>query len=62
MNAQTSDRVSAIAARYVNMPAKKLAMMTTGEAGVVLADIRALAASCLAQDEYRGQRKKKAVG
>ncbi len=59
MGAQTSDRVSSLAARYANITARELAMMTSGEAGVIVSDIRAMAASLLRQDEIKGRRKQK---
>jgi len=51
--AQTSDRVSSIAARYVNITSRELAQKRAGE---LVKDIRALAASVLRQDETRGLR------
>lgn len=59
MNARTSDRVSAIAGRYVNVdPDDILAMTATPELRKDLAaDIRSLAASALRQDEVSGLRK-----
>lgn len=54
-------QISSLATRYANITAKELAMMTTGEAGVITCDIRAMAASLLAQDEVKGPRKRKAA-
>jgi hypothetical protein len=52
---RTSDRVSSIAARYVNFGAQDFP--TTGERRAELArDIRSMSASLLAQDEVRGIR------
>jgi hypothetical protein len=56
MGRRTSDRVSSIAARYVNFGAQDFP--TTGERRADLArDIRSMAASLLAQDEVKGFRK-----
>lgn len=61
---QTSDRVSAIAARYVKADGHSLALMTPHQAETLAKDIRSMAASLLAQDEVRGFRKlwKKVTG
>jgi hypothetical protein len=56
MGRRTSDKVSSIAARYVNFGAQDFP--TTGERRADLArDIRSMAASLLAQDEVKGFRK-----
>lgn len=64
--AQTSDRVSKIAARLIHMDADTLLALTAtpGIRESTAADIRALAASALRQDESKGLRKlfKKVIG
>lgn len=58
--AQTSDRVSRIASKYVNVTSGELlARISNGPADFKLltSDIRTLAATALRQDETRGQRK-----
>jgi hypothetical protein len=56
MPKRTSDKVSSIAAHYVNFGAQDFP--TTGERRAELArDIRSMAASLLAQDEVKGIRK-----
>lgn len=64
--AQTSDKISSIAARYVNLTPERLIGITATDDRLrgVTAEIRALAASCLRQDEVRGIRKlwRKVVG
>jgi hypothetical protein len=63
---RTSDRVSAIAARVL----RKIGTVVSGEVSddefylgfadrVTYGEVRALAASCLAQDEVKGKRPKK---
>jgi hypothetical protein len=56
---QTSDRVSSIAGRYVNLTPARLLAATAKDSTLEAAveDIKALAASCLKQDEVRGVRK-----
>ncbi len=56
--AQTSDRVSSIAARFANIePETLMALCAKPSTATVLAkDIRSMAASCLAQDEHKGLR------
>jgi hypothetical protein len=65
-NAQTSDRVSSLAARYVNLEPDTLLALTATPASreSTAADIRTLAASLLRQDEHRGVRGllKKVIG
>jgi hypothetical protein len=57
--AQTSDRVSSIAARYIGMSNTELKKKVEARDGLaeVAHDLRALAASALRQDEVRGIRK-----
>lgn len=59
MTAQTSDRVSSIAARYTNLTSRRLIVLTKDDASAakVAEDIRTMAASLLRQDEVRGLRK-----
>lgn len=52
--AQTSDKVSSIAARYVNITTAELAKM---DAAQLRNDVRSMAASLLRQDEVKGLRK-----
>jgi hypothetical protein len=58
MNAQTSDKVSSIAARYVTMTARRLNDLSADPATAAnaAADIRSMAASLLRQDETKGIR------
>lgn len=51
--AKTSDRVSSIAARYINLTPERLLGMTAKPSTleITTADIKALAASALRQDE-----------
>lgn len=60
MTAQTSDRVSSIAARYTNLTAARLIGMTATDrsAEQAASDIRAMAASLLRQDETKGLRER----
>lgn len=62
MAAQTSDRVSSIAARYHDITPEELVAMLEHATGPqdVARDIRSLAASALRQDEVKGPRKRKA--
>jgi hypothetical protein len=57
--AQTSDRVSSIAARYAGITADNLLSLTATAPlrEQMAADIRSLAASALRQDETRGLRR-----
>lgn len=57
-NAQTSDRVSAIAARYVNLTPARLIALTARDSTAEAAaeEIRSMAASLLRQDEVGGLR------
>lgn len=59
MNAQTSERVSKLAGRYVGITADDLLSLTTTPElrAQTAGDIRSLAASALRQDETRGLRK-----
>lgn len=59
MTAQTSDRVSSIAARHANMKAETLMALAakSSTAEILAADIRSMAASLLRQDEVKGIRK-----
>lgn len=56
--AQTSDRVSSIAARYANMTAERVmaAAAKSSTAEIMAGEIRTLAASALRQDETKGLR------
>jgi hypothetical protein len=56
MMAQTSDKVSSIAARYVNFRFP-IRPVTMHEANKIESDVRAMAASLLRQDEVKGLRK-----
>lgn len=58
--AQTSDRVSSIAARYADITPEELAALMEPATGPqdVAKDIRTMAASLLRQDEVKGRRKK----
>ena len=59
-HAQTSDRVSSIAARYVNFSAGDLrSAVANGEHVNVAEDIRSMAGSLLRQDETLGKRFKR---
>jgi hypothetical protein len=56
---RTSDRVSSIAARYVNTTATdvfRAHYQSPADREQIAADIRAMAASCLRQDEHKGKR------
>jgi hypothetical protein len=57
--AQTSDKISSIAARYVNLTSRRLIVLTKDDASTAQTseDIRSMAASLLRQDEERGLRK-----
>ena len=56
---QTSDHVSSIAARYMNITPARLIALTAKDATAEIAadEIRAMAASLLRQDEVKGFRK-----
>lgn len=54
--AQTSDRVSAIAAMRVRLQGQQIAAMTPQQFEELAGDVRALSASALRQDETRGIR------
>lgn len=54
--AQTSNEVSALAARYMRYTPGQLAVETRSRPEALAADIRSLAASALRQDETRGLR------
>lgn len=58
MSAETSDRVSSIAARYTNLTPARLLAATARDSGLqkVVDDIKALAASALRQDETKGRK------
>ncbi len=58
MMAQTSDKVSAIAARYLAITADQLMAMASMENSrkQLAQDLRSMAASCLAQDQHKGLR------
>lgn len=58
-HAQTSDRVSSIAARYANITPTRLLALTAKDSTLEAAaeDIRSMAASLLRQDEVKGVRK-----
>lgn len=58
MNARTSDRVSSIAARFLNVKAETLMALTAKQstAETLAADVRSMAASLLRQDENKGIR------
>lgn len=60
---ETSDRVSTIAGKVLRLTSEysrnTMVLMTLeGSERVTVAELRALAASCLAQDEQRGRRGK----
>lgn len=59
MNAKTSDRVSSIAARYMNMTGPTLMALTakSSTAEITADEIRSMAASLMRQDEVKGIRK-----
>lgn len=57
MNAQTSDRISSLAARYADISSAELMSLTISQAEVRASDIRSMAMSLLRQDEVRGIRK-----
>lgn len=58
MNAKTSDRISSMAARHVNIKAETVMALAAkaSTAEILASDIRAMAASLLRQDEQRGLR------
>jgi prefoldin subunit 5 len=64
--AQTSDRVSKLAARYAKLTSETLRALAQSQASLEATadEIRSLAASALRQDEVKGLRKlfKKVVG
>lgn len=55
--AQTSDRVSTLAARYADITADELLMMNDVQRRQTAGEIRSMAMSLLRQDEVRGLRK-----
>lgn len=55
--AQTSDKVSSIAARYTNVTAADIEIMSATQHAELAKDIRSMAASLLRQDEVKGLRK-----
>ena len=57
--AQTSDRVSTIAARHIDLTGDRLLALTAkaSDREKMAAEIRSMAASCLRQDETKGLRK-----
>lgn len=57
--AQTSDRVSSLAARYVSISADQLLARTATEQSrqALASELRSMAASLLRQDEVKGVRK-----
>jgi hypothetical protein len=59
MNAKTSDHVSSIAGRYVNLTPARLLVLTAKDSTleITASEIRSMAASLLRQDEVRGVRK-----
>jgi hypothetical protein len=59
MNARTSDHVSSIAARYVNLTPARLLAATAKDSTLEAAceDIKSMAASLMRQDEVKGLRK-----
>lgn len=56
--AQTSDKISSLAARYVNLTPARLLALTATDAKLegTAAEIRSMAASLMRQDESRGLR------
>ncbi len=58
MNSRTSDRVSSMAARHVNLKAETLMALAAkpSTAEILASDIRSMAASLLRQDEHKGLR------
>jgi hypothetical protein len=66
VTSRTSDRVSSLAARFVNLSPDTLLALTATEASrqQATADIRSMAASLLRQDEQRGIRRliRKVIG
>jgi len=58
-NAQTSDRISTIAARYANLTPARLLALTAKDSTLEIAasEIRSMAASLIRQDEVKGIRK-----
>lgn len=59
MTAQTSDRISSIAARYANLTQERLLALTATEElrRETADDIQSMAASLLRQDEVKGVRR-----
>lgn len=57
--AETSDKISSLAARYATITPARLLGQTAKDEGLkqTAADIRSLAASALRQDEVKGVRK-----
>ncbi len=55
---QTSDRVSSMAARHVNLTAETIMALAAKQstAEILAGEIRSMAASLLRQDEHRGLR------
>jgi hypothetical protein len=55
---KTSDKVSKIAARYMSLSSATLMGLTAkpSTCEITAAEIRTLAASCLAQDQHKGLR------
>ena len=53
--AQTSDRMARLAGKYINVTANEIAL---NDPVVIAAEIRAMAASLLRQDEHKGLRAK----
>lgn len=53
---QTSDRVSALAARYAKLQPSSLADLSPARAELIASEIRTMASSLLRQDETRGLR------
>ena len=60
--AQTSDRVSRIAARLMDFKAESLNRMDWADKVQHAEDVRAIAASALRQDQTPGKRLLKAIG
>lgn len=56
MHAQTSDRISKLAARYAGFNAVDLDKMSSAQRLMFASDVRSMAASLLRQDEHRGLR------
>ena len=59
MSVETSDKISSLAARYVNLTPERLIGLTAKDEGTrrVAADIRSMAASLIRQDETKGIRR-----